>query len=563
MRSLLSRIRSHFALLVILLTFLWACGVIVSRRSQETSSDQILIRLGHWQLETSVRDALNDMIREYQKLYPQVRIVQDAIPEMTYGQWLTTQLMGGTAPDIIEVGIGVPYPLLVQYLNRYFIPLTRAASLPNPYNAGTELENTPLRATFKDGMRSSWIDEVQAYMTIPLSQFGTRIFYNRDLLKELTGRESPPKEYRDFLSVCEEIQTHQNPLGQPYIPIACSRFHLQMWEWPMMDPLTYPLLRESDFNRDGYVGNDEMFVAVRTGRYSLLHPAIRARFKMLQELSQYFQTGYTGLTRDEAVFLFAQERAVFMTTGTWDARSLQEQAKGVFEVGIMDYPLPTREDPEYGPYVLGPNYERILGGFPFGITKTCKHPDMALDFLLYLAGRPQNERLNQTIGWIPSVKNTRMDPLVEAFQPHLQGVYGCFNPNLGGETWIKWLQLYSLFQVGQISFEDLMGQFEPFYKDKGLKDFEEQQKDWRRAIHSNEQILAGMRASALMKGGQDAESIGVRYRSFLCSRQLWTEIGHARQMKMVTGELPLRPNGPYEYSDHAIQRVKARLKNGS
>ena len=39
-----------------------------------------------------------------------------------------------------------------------------------------------------------------------------------------------------------------------------------------------------------------------------------------------------------------------MTTGTWDARSLQEQAKGQFEVGIMDFPIPAADDPVYGAY---------------------------------------------------------------------------------------------------------------------------------------------------------------------------------------------------------------------
>ena len=47
--------------------------------------------------------------------------VQDAIPEMVYGQWKTTQLMGGTAPDMIECGLGIPYHLLVQYYNRQLI----------------------------------------------------------------------------------------------------------------------------------------------------------------------------------------------------------------------------------------------------------------------------------------------------------------------------------------------------------------------------------------------------------------------------------------------------------
>jgi len=532
--------------------------VIAMRRSEETEPGVITLRFGHWQLEASVREAIDEMAADYRKIHPNVRIIQDAIPEMTYGQWLTTQLMGGTAPDMIEVGM-VQYHLLVQYLNRYFLPLSRYVGAPNPYNEGTPLEGVPLRNTFKDGMRSSYYEEVQAYMIIPLSQFGIRIFYNKDLLKRLTGREDPPTEYRDFLAVCEEIKRHKDPTGQPYTPIASSKYHLPMWEYPLLDPLTYPLLREADFNRDGFVGNDELFVAIKTGRIHFRHPAIEARFRMLDELSDHFQPGYTGLGRDEAVFLFAQQKAVFMTTGTWDAWSLQEQAQGSFSVGVMDYPRPVPEDPVYGDLVEGPNYERMYGGFPIGITRTCKHPDVALDFLLFLAGKEQNEKLNGIIGWIPSVKHTELDEFLKAFQPHLQGVYGCFNPNLGGETWIRWLQLYSLYQVKKISFDELVARFEPFYIERGMTDFLEQQKDWRRGMHNNEQVLAGLRASALHSDGDEAQSYWVRYKTLLGSRQLWAEIGHARQMKMVMGELELPERGPYEYKEATLQRIRKHI----
>ena len=84
---------------------------------------------------------------------------------------------------------------------------------------------------------------------------------------------------------------------------------------------------------------------------------------MLREVTQYFQTGYTGLGRDEAVFLFAQQRAVFITTGTWDVGSLHEQARGVFNVGIMDFPVPSRDDPEFGQVAEGPVYERPSSSF--------------------------------------------------------------------------------------------------------------------------------------------------------------------------------------------------------
>ncbi len=390
--------RQHVPLLVVAVTFVWASLAILFYRREQAPPGAIVLRIGHWQLESSVREALDHMAAEYRRtVNPNVYVIQDAVPESVYGQWLTTQLMGGTAPDMLELGIGVPYHLLVQYYNRYFISLTPYVEQPNLHNRGTPLEGVPLRSTFKDGMRNSYIEEMQEFMNIPLSQFGVRIFYNRDLLRRLTGLEQAPTEYRAFLAACREIAQHRNAEGDAYIPIAWSKYHFAMWEGMMFDPLTYGVRRVADFNRDGFVGNDELFVAFRTGRVSFEYPAIRARFQMVREVTDQFQTGYTGLTRDEAVFLFAQQRAVFMTTGTWDARSLEQQAEGSFEVGVMDFPRPKADDPEYGSVIEGTLYERPAGGFPFAITRTCRHPDVALDFLLFMAGSRRNEELNRII----------------------------------------------------------------------------------------------------------------------------------------------------------------------
>lgn len=562
MRNILTFLKKHFPLLVVASTFLWALIAISVHRASQAPEDAIVLRIGHWQLEASVREALDQMAREYrEKVNPKVYIIQDAIPEMIYSQWATTQLMGGTAPDMMQVGAMLPYHLWLQYYNRYFTTLTRYVNQPNPHNKGTPLDGLSLRATFKDGMRSSYIDEMQEFINVPLSLFGIRIFYNRDLLKRLTGLDEAPGEYRAFLAACEAIRSHKDIKGQPYIPIAGSKYHIGMWESMMFDPLTYGVRRVADFNRDGFVGNDELYVAFKTGRIGFDHPAVHAKFRMLREVTDHFQTGYTGLTRDEAVFLFAQQRAVFMSTGTWDARSLEQQARGQFNVGVMDFPLPAADDPVYGDVIEGPIYERPTGGFPFAITRTSKHPDVALDFLLFMASHEQNEKLNRIIGWIPAVRQTRMDPMLEAFEPHLIGVYGCLNLFLGGETWIRWLQLYTLYQVNQISYEEMTSEFGPFYKKYGFKDFMELQKDWRRGMQNNEQFLAGIRALALASEDADTEeSNWIKYRALTASRQIWPEIGHTRQVKLVTGELALPPMGPYEYSEEVLENVRRRLE---
>ncbi len=560
MSAIFRFLKSSYALLVVIGAFVWSVVAIISYRTEQAPPGAITIRLGHWQLEASVRDAIDAMAKEYrEKVNPNVYVIQDAIPEGLYGQWVSTQLMGNTAPDIMQVGNFLPGPVWLAYYSRYFLPLSRYVNAPNPHNQGTELAGKSLRQTYKDGMKTAYVAELQEYMSIPLSQFGVRIFYNRDLLERLTGLTNAPANYREFLAACREIQRHKDELGRDYVPIAGSAYHFGMWDSMMFSPLTYPAIRKADFNRDGDLGNDEFFVAIKTKRLDFNFEPFRARFKMQREVTDFFQTGYTGLSRDEAVFLFAQQRAVFMTTGTWDARSLERQADGRFRVGVMDFPMPTKDDPEYGRIIEGPNYESIDAGFRFSVSRNSRHPDIALDFLLFMASKKENEELNRIIGWIPAIEDTDMDPLLRAFEPHLEGVYSAFPTTLGGETAIRWGQLFSMFQVNKIDYDGLVREYLPFYLEYGLADYIEQQREWRRGMQRNEQFLAAIRARAMSSEGDEALSNWVKYRALTAQRQVWSEIDHSRQMKFVEeGKVPFKV-GPYEYSPEVMASIKSRI----
>lgn len=560
-RLIFGFLRSYFAIVVVGATFIWSAVAIVSHRSAGVPPGAIIIRLGHWQLEASVREAVDKMAKEYrEKINPNVYLIQDAIPEGTYGQWVSTQLMGGTAPDILQVGAMLPGNIWLSYYQRFFLPLGRYVERPNPHNAGTDFASVPLRKTYKDGMKTAYVDEMQEYMSIPLAQFGSRMFYNRDLLKKLTGLDAPPDEWRAFLKVCETIRSQTGEDGRNYIPIACSQYHFGMMGGLMWEPLTYRATEKADFNRDGSVGNDEQFVAFQTGRLDFDFLPYRARFKMIEELTPNFQSGYTGLTRDEAVFLFAQQKAVFMATGTWDARSLQEQASGEFEVGVMQYPFPTPDDSFYGPVAPARPREQVGTGFQFGIARSSQHPEVALDFLLFLASRMGNQELNQIIGWIPAIQGTETDPLLRAFEPNIIGIYPAMNFTLGGETVVRWNQLQALFQVGQISYQEFAKEYKPFYLERGLLDYMEQSRDWRRGMQRNETFLAGIRARALFSEGAEATTEWVRYRALTASRQVWEELNRSRQLKLMDKGIAKDDVGPYEYSPAVLEAVRNTLK---
>ncbi|MGD0093659.1 MAG: hypothetical protein ABSE73_27430 [Planctomycetota bacterium] len=176
-----------------------------------------------------------------------------------------------------------------------------------------------------------------------------------------------------------------------------------------------------------------------------------------------------------------------------------------------------------------------------------------------MASQKQNEDLNEKMGWIPIITGTHMAPFFEAFAPHLEGVYGALSLNLGGETRSRYQQLYSLFQTGQMSYERMVAEFEPFYKSRGLEDLRERERDWRRALVRNEQLLAGMRAAALCAGGDEAASQWVKYRAMTAARQVLAEVDHNYKVQLAENGPRAQAAAPYEYSPEVLRRIRKRL----
>jgi hypothetical protein len=284
-----------------------------------------------------------------------------------------------------------------------------------------------------------------------------------------------------------------------------------------------------------------------------------ARFDLTRKLVAQSNPGFVGVGRDEALFLFAQQKAVFISTGIWDVGSLQEQAAGKFEVGIADFPRPGADDPQYGRLALGPLFDPAWAQFPFGVYRLSKHPDLAQDFLLYLASVKGNEKLNRIIRWIPSVAGVPIPPEFAKFAPVDSGIYAAGNLTPGGNTVAAFNKYFSEYQTNpQYSFEQFQQDFLPVYKAQGRTDWEEQQRDWRRSQLNNEKFLAGLRGEALLRAADPQDERWVTYRSFTALRQVMPAIEHRQQEQLVRAG-PQRPVAPYDYLPEAIANAQKEL----
>jgi raffinose/stachyose/melibiose transport system substrate-binding protein len=428
-----------------------------SRLAERRQQDQVVLRIAHWQMELGYREALQALIDDYQKIHPNVRIEQFTVADKLYGQWLNTHLIAGTAPDLSELGFG---KLTTEdlYTVRYYYPLTDEIDAPNPYNAGTELEGVPWRDSLIDAMRGGFRESLQEYVAVPLVVYSMRIFYNREMLRDATGRDQPPATLGEFLDACAAVRRLGAQRGVKISPIVSTNAHAPLRE-AYRGPFTASLEPECDVDFSGDLMPPDTYLSFAAGSWSMKTPQLRALFELLARLCREFPPGFTGMDRQQAAFMFVQGRAAFLTSGAWDARSLTEQAKGRFTVGVMDFPLPAPGE-RWAEYVSGRTSEQMNGGTPFGVFRGSPHRDVAIDFLRFLTSRLGNEKFCRMADWPPVVRGAEPSQIMKPFMPNPVGFKARLDFDVGIYPKAIFAAELPRFLNGEITYEQFASSYE-------------------------------------------------------------------------------------------------------
>jgi ABC-type glycerol-3-phosphate transport system substrate-binding protein len=465
------------------------------------------IRICHWQLESGFREALDELIHEYEagvlaRTGKRVQVVQVPISERGYSQYVNTGLIGGMAPDIIEQGKAKTSEKQ-EYIIRFYLPLGRYVREPNPYNAGTTLESTAWQDTFVDGLSGSYDRGLRDYYRIPFSLFTVRIFYNRDLLERATGRKEPPATYGELLDVCREVRAFAQREKLPLVPIAASKTQLKPFQYGYENTFLFPLIPRVDADLTGSVDPFEAYQAYVRGLWSFRSPEFQSGWRCMTEIAANFQEGWMAAQRDDSVFMFAQQRAVMLSSGSWDAQSIIRQAGDRFRVGIFDFPVPT-DHPEYSEFVKGPATEAdIRGGIPWVINLKTRHPDLCIDFLRFCTTPANNERFNRRITWIPVVRGAVLPPELAAFKPRIRGFYGTFSYSISSAVRLigdgdRWL-LYA----GDLSPEAYADRLAEVYERTAAQGYRDELRR-QQAHHRNlQRALAALQGAACFAAADD------------------------------------------------------------
>ncbi|NLF32515.1 MAG: extracellular solute-binding protein [Planctomycetes bacterium] len=465
------KLTNLIGLALLALTFAWALSHVgwqtFGISGGPLGGGRKVITVVHWQLEGRTVEAMQWAADEYMKLHPDVYIQQIAVPTSAYEQWVRTQLIGRTAPDLIEMRGTEDWDNLAV---RYFVPMPSQVDQPNPYNAGTDLEGLPWRETYLDGMMGGFRATLQEYYCAPLSMFTVRIYANRDLLEQVArevgdGQVREPRTLREYMALCDDIRAYSARKGEKIVPVAGSEDVAGQFRWKYLGMAFGSMLDLFDWNRDGDIEPGIALEAAMTGTFpeaeltTLDEPFdlrtsghIRAGHMVLYDICRQFNKGFTACKRDQSISMFAQGKAAMIATGSWEAGSLYREVGEDFEIMVFDFPVSEPDHPLYGPYLqLRPTEAGQQSGFPMGITRFSKHPDVALDFLHFLTGQRINEDLNRRFRWFPAIQGAEPDDVLAAFEPKVEGVYMAYTTNHlspGAGTALSYEQGWSAY-IGQ------------------------------------------------------------------------------------------------------------------
>lgn len=548
------------ALVVILIAFTWSASGIWQRQQAEKSSSEIVLRIGHWQLETGSREAFTQLAREYEKRTPGVKIIQEPVPETLYALWGFAHQLAGDPPDILERGLATYSP---SYEARFLMPLTEYVNHPNPYNRNTDQETVPWRKTLVDGMLIGYNFDLAEYVAVPLASPSNRIIYNRTLYKQLTGKDTPPATLEEFFRACEIIGGKKQPNGRPYVPIANSRYHFDTWVRIVTDVLTLPMLDRNDLGMDGgTIDRLEQFAAVRCGLMDFSHPALRDKLELARRIAGYSPPGYLGLSRLDAVSQFIQQKSVFLIIGIWDLRGIQKQAFGEFESALMDFPSSHPWKGRYKDFDGGFVHESNIGSFPLSVTRASKNPHVAVDFIQFLSSVEYNGEFNRITGWMPSAIGAEIASETEIFRRHTVAGINGFTPYVGTETTIKWRELFTQFVLNQISLEGFIAQFGPYYEVAGQRDLKRMEAEWTQWRAEEVRLICTNWRWAMTASTEEKAEAWRLYRRAILEREIGPDIQRARMLGIIRGKTTL-DRSPYEYSEFARANIRRAVQSGT
>lgn len=415
------KISGKFIAFVLLgVAYVAASAVVFRHTWQEVKPRRVTLRIAHWQIEGTVRNAMDAMIKRYEELHPDVEVIQITIPDQYYLPWIVSQMVGESGPDLAEYSW--PWP----DIDRFFRPIDDVVGKPNPYNKGTPLEGVPWRDTFIDGMTNpdSLVIRLNHYYAAPLTTHIPRVVYNRTLMKTITGREEAPKTYREFFTLCTQVQAYAKSHNLNLVPLANARDSCLTLIDAILGSLPMHLQQRLDYTQRLKIDDPQIGLAYLRGEWSYASPEVMAALQSVKEFGAVSTPGFLQRERYSSMIDFVAQRSLMIVVPSWDASSLKVVCP--FEINAFRFPFAREDDPVYGHFTQGPFSEgQVIAGMGFNVNRLTEHRAEAIDFLHFITSQEGSRIFTNVSNWQPATLGVEPSEFASRFKQVTEGnTYG-------------------------------------------------------------------------------------------------------------------------------------------
>ncbi|NMB24845.1 MAG: extracellular solute-binding protein [Firmicutes bacterium] len=329
---------------------------------------QVVLEFAHSTVGGSSRDALTQIIKDFEEANPGIRIKENAMKDEIYETvGLLSLFQGGTPPDVYSQWGG--------WLVRRDAAEGFAADLTEEF----------FKDSWKDAfVDSAWPDSMvgdRIYMVPESLSITNLIWYNKEIFDRFGLKE--PGTWDEFLEICEVLK--QNGI----VPIAAGNKGVG---WPMGNWAGHILSRvigEVEYNG---------LLKLEAGT-SFTDPGVVTALELLAEMVEkgYFNMGVNVIDSNEAQMMFFMEQAAMHPIGSWLIPSAIRDAPDLV-YGGFDTPAISGGKGDQSSMI------GLTTGYLVG-AKTA-HFEEAVSFLRYLTSVPVQRYVVQETGGLSAVKGT-------------------------------------------------------------------------------------------------------------------------------------------------------------
>jgi len=319
--------------------------------------------LTFWSWRQEDRAAYQEIIADFNKLHPDVKIKFEAFEPTSYNTILSTALAGGKGPDIMQTraygGIeAIAKPGYLLALDKTTVP---------------ELENIPADALAAETMR----EDGKVY-AVPFATQTVLILYNKDLFK--THGVQVPETWDDLIAAAKALKAKG---VQPFANGTATA-----WQNEILMGAVAPSIYGPQFNGDLVAGKatfeDKRFVDAMA---------------KIAELKDHFPTGFTGVDYPTMQQLFISGRAAMIAAGSFEIANFRRQNPKL-DIGVMASPPAAKGSPRLVSLFVD-------GGY--GINAKTEHKADAIKFIRYAATPRFGDLFANKLGNISPIKSVKIE----------------------------------------------------------------------------------------------------------------------------------------------------------